>query len=125
MEISVLLRQPPLSSKFSEHEIFMFVVFNILQRIKICLGAKLITSQATLRYVAKLLQNLDYAPVHEKLSHETRSSHCAFVAFVTQTNRVEKLRINTMHEPRLFKYAIPGFDVYIPAHYTVDLKLFP
>jgi hypothetical protein len=49
------------------------------------------------------------------------ASHQAFVAFVTQTNRVEMLHINTiMYEPRLFKYAMRGFDVYIPPDYTVN-----
>jgi Helitron helicase-like domain at N-terminus len=51
----------------------MFVVLNILQRRKICLGAKLITSQATLPHVARLLKDLDYAAVHEKLAREIRS----------------------------------------------------
>jgi len=34
--------------KFAEHEVFMFVVFNILQRRKICMGAKLVTRRDNL-----------------------------------------------------------------------------
>ena len=33
---------------FAQHEIFMFVIFNTLQRRKICLGAKLTTTRANL-----------------------------------------------------------------------------
>jgi hypothetical protein len=70
--ISWMLRQS--HHRFATHEIFMFVVFNILQKRKICLGAKLITSQAKLPRVATLLQNLDYAALHEKLSYERQAT---------------------------------------------------
>ena len=54
--------------KFAEHEIFMFVVFNIIQRRKICLGAKLMTSRANLPRVARLLRGMDYTSVQRILA---------------------------------------------------------
>jgi hypothetical protein len=27
-----------------------------------------------------------------------------------------------MYEPRLLKYAVRGFNVYVPPHYTVDYE---
>ena len=54
--------------KFAEHEIFMFVVFNIIQRRKICVGAKLMTSRSNLPRVARLLQGMDYAAVHRAIA---------------------------------------------------------
>ena len=52
---------------YAQHEVFMFVVFNILQRRKICLGAKLYTRKSTLLEVRGLLQELKYKDVHERL----------------------------------------------------------
>jgi len=56
--------------KFAAHEVFMFVVFNILQRRKICLGAKLVTRRNNLPKVATLLRNLDYEKVNESITRD-------------------------------------------------------
>lgn len=61
---------------FARHEIYMFVVFNILQRRKICLGARLLARRSDLPQVSELLRSLDYATVRNKLSAE--SSKAAF-----------------------------------------------
>ena len=53
---------------YARHEVFMFVIFNILQRRKICLGAKLYTRKSSLLEVRGLLQKLDYKEVHNRLS---------------------------------------------------------
>ena len=53
---------------FAEHEVFMFVVFNLIQRRKICLGAKLTTSRANLPKVARLLRAMDYRSVQQALT---------------------------------------------------------
>jgi hypothetical protein len=55
---------------FAQHEIYMFVVFNILQRRKISLGAKLMTHRSKLPAVAVLLQNFDYKEVRKRLSND-------------------------------------------------------
>ena len=60
-------------ARFAEHEIFMFVIFNILQRRKICLGAKLTTSRVNLPKVAALLRNTDYASVRQALTNDVDS----------------------------------------------------
>jgi hypothetical protein len=59
--------------KFAEHEIFMFVIFNIIQRRKICLGAKLMTSRVNLPHVARLLRGMDYAKVQGLIGAEIAS----------------------------------------------------
>lgn len=53
---------------YARHEVFMFVVFNILQRRKICLGARLYTRKSTLLEVRGLLQKVDYEEAHRRLS---------------------------------------------------------
>jgi hypothetical protein len=52
---------------YAKHEVFMFVVFNILQRRKICLGARLFTRQSSLLEVRGLLQKVDYNEAHRRL----------------------------------------------------------
>ena len=47
--------------KFAEHEIFIFIIFNIIQHRKICLGAKLMIARSNLPRVARLLRGMDYA----------------------------------------------------------------
>ena len=54
--------------KFAEHEIFMFIIFNIIQRRKICLGAKLMTARSNLPRVARLLGGMDYAYVQRAIA---------------------------------------------------------
>ena len=53
---------------YAKHEVFMFVVFNILQRRKICLGAKLFTRKSSLLEVQGLLQKINYKEAHQRLS---------------------------------------------------------
>jgi hypothetical protein len=53
---------------YARHEVFMFVVFNILQRRKICLGARLYTRKSSLLEVRGLLQKVDYEEVHRRLT---------------------------------------------------------
>ena len=49
----------------------MFVVFNIIQRRKICLGAKLLTQKSNLPHVASLLEELDYGEVKKRLEGDS------------------------------------------------------
>jgi len=56
--------------KFSQHEVFMFVVFNILQRRKMCLGARLVTRRANLPLVATLLRGMDSISVHQAIASD-------------------------------------------------------
>ena len=67
---SLLLQSHRLHAK---HEVFMFVVFNILQRRKICLGARLYTRRSSLLEVRGLLQKVDYKEAHERLSVDIAS----------------------------------------------------
>jgi hypothetical protein len=58
---SLLLQSHRLHAR---HEVFMFVVFNLLQRRKISLGAKLYTRNSSLLEVRGLLQRVDYKEAH-------------------------------------------------------------
>jgi len=58
---------------FADHEVFMFVIFNILHRRKICLGAKLTTLRVNLPKVATLLRNTDYGSVQQALTNDVNS----------------------------------------------------
>jgi hypothetical protein len=58
---------------YAKHEVFMFVVFNILQRQRICLGAWLFTRQSSLLEVRGLLQNIDYNEAHQQLLDDIAS----------------------------------------------------
>ena len=51
----------------------MFVVLNIIERRKICLGAKLPTQKSTLPHVASLLKDLNYEEVKRRLDGESQS----------------------------------------------------
>ena len=59
--------------RFAAHEVFMFIIFNILQRRKICVGAKLTTSSGNLPKVAHLLRGMDYGSVHQTLTNDAES----------------------------------------------------
>jgi hypothetical protein len=59
--------------RFAAHEVFMFIIFNILQRRKICVGAKLTTSRGNLPKVAHLLRGMDYGSVHQTLTNDAES----------------------------------------------------
>jgi hypothetical protein len=61
--------------RFAGHEIFMFVIFNILQRRKICLGAKLVTQRNNLPRVTTLLRDLDYQSVHELINRDIETGN--------------------------------------------------
>ena len=66
MQMKWMLEQS--HGRFAEHEVFMFIVFNIIQRRKICLGAKLTTSRSNLPRVATLLRSMDYKSVQRVLT---------------------------------------------------------
>lgn len=63
---------------YARHEVFIFVVFNILQCRKICLGAKLYTKQSSLLEVRGLLQKVDYKEAHHRLSADIASGNKHF-----------------------------------------------
>jgi hypothetical protein len=52
---------------FNRHEIYMFIVLDIMQRRKICLGAKLMTRKSNLSEVIALLKDFDYKTVYDQL----------------------------------------------------------
>lgn len=60
---------------FANHETFIFIVFNILQRRQICLGSKLVSARHVLPTVCDLLRGLNYQTVRETLQHLPSSSH--------------------------------------------------
>jgi hypothetical protein len=47
------------------------------------------------------------------------ASHRAFIAFVTQSNRLDRFYFSNSYKSRLYKYAARGFKIYIPSdcHY--------
>ena len=47
---------------FGRHEIYLFVVFNILQRREISLGARLMSRRSDVAQVSHLLRDLDFTP---------------------------------------------------------------
>jgi len=57
---------------YGRHEVYKFVVHNIIERRKICLGAKLLTQNSTLPQVVSLLKGLNYEEVKRKLDEESR-----------------------------------------------------
>jgi len=59
---------------YARHEIFSFVVFNTVQRRKLCLGSRLITSRYLLPQVCELLKNLSYDSIIETLTQSTFSN---------------------------------------------------
>jgi len=52
---------------FAKHEVFIFVVFNTLQRRNLCLGSKLITSKVKLPEICSALASLDYESIAESM----------------------------------------------------------
>jgi hypothetical protein len=64
---------------YARHEVFIFVVFNLLQRRKICLGAKLYTKRSSLLEVRGLLQKVDYKEAHNRLSIDIVSGNKHFI----------------------------------------------
>lgn len=65
---------------YARHEVFIFVVFNLLQRRKICLGAKLYTKRSSLLEVRGMLQKVDYREVHSRLSIDIASGTKHFIS---------------------------------------------
>ena len=59
--------------RYACHEVYMVVVLNIIERRKICLGAKLLTKNSTLPRVASLLKGLNYEEVKRKLYEQSQS----------------------------------------------------
>jgi hypothetical protein len=51
----------------------MFVVLNIIERRKICLGVKLLTQNSALPRVVSLLKGLNYEEVKRKLHEQSQS----------------------------------------------------
>jgi Helitron helicase-like domain at N-terminus len=70
-QVEWMMRQS--HARFATHEVFMFVVFNTLQRRKICLGAKLMTSHQNLSHISTILRGLDYAEVSGRLESDINS----------------------------------------------------
>lgn len=66
MQMKWMLEQS--HGKFTEHEIFMFIIFNIIQRRKICLGTKLMTARSNLPRVVRLSHGMDYAYVQRAIA---------------------------------------------------------
>ena len=59
---------------FGRHEIYLFVVFNILQRRRICLGARLMTRRSDAVQVSQLLEDLDFSQVTSVIAREQNRS---------------------------------------------------
>jgi hypothetical protein len=59
--------------RYGRHEVYQFAVLNIIERRKICLGAKLLTQNSTLRRVTSLLKDLNYEEVKRRLDAESQS----------------------------------------------------
>jgi hypothetical protein len=56
------------------------------------------------------------------------AAHRAFIAFVTQINTVDRFYLSWNYELRLFKYALRGFEMFVPgrAHLTeIDQQVQP
>jgi Helitron helicase-like domain at N-terminus len=62
---------------FGRHEVFMYVVFNILQRREICLGARIVTRKSSLASVRTLLAGLDSREVKRRLGNVPRTGRGA------------------------------------------------
>jgi hypothetical protein len=72
---SLLLQSHRLHAR---HEVFMFIVFNLLQRRKISLEAKLYTRNSSLLEVRGLLQKVDYEEAHRRLAVDIASGNKHF-----------------------------------------------
>ena len=56
------------------HEIFMFVVYNVIQRREICGSSRLVTDRRMLPNVCEILRQLDYETISQALSSVPSSS---------------------------------------------------